>query len=83
MLLEIICIACKSCGEDKQATSDSHVSTPEELTFEERIFFFFNDNRCVFPFENTALNESEFSVSPLRLLQFHPYIKKRHNTGLI
>lgn len=75
MLLEIICIACKSCGEDKQATSDSHVSTSEELTFEERIFF--NDNRCVFPFENTALNESEFSVNSLMLLQFHPYMKKR------
>lgn len=76
MLLEIICIARKSCGEDKQATSDSLVSTSEELTFEERIFFF-NDNRYVFPFENTALNESDFSVDSLRLLQFHPYIKTR------
>lgn len=78
MLLEIICIACKSCGEDKQATSDSHVSTSEELTLEEGIFL--NDNRCVFPFENTALNESEFSVNSLRLLQFHPYIKKKNIT---
>lgn len=52
MLLEIICIACKSCGEDKQATSDSHVSTSEELTLEEGIFL--NDNRCVFPFENSS-----------------------------
>lgn len=80
MLLEVICIACKSCGEDKQATSDSHVSTSEELTFEERIFL--NDNRCVFPFENTALNESESSVNSLRLLQFHRYIKKKDNRGL-
>lgn len=82
MLLEIICIACKSCGEDKQATSDSHVSTSEELTFEGRIFL--NDNRCVFPFENAALNESEFSINSLRLLQFHPYVKKKKKdiTGL-
>lgn len=76
MLLEIICTACKSCGEDKQATSDSHVSTSL------RKEFFFNYNRCVFPFENTDLNESEFSVNSLRLLQFHLYIKKECNTGL-
>lgn len=79
MLLEVICIACKSCGEDKQATSDSHVSTSEELTFEERIFL--NDNRCVFPFENTALNESEFSVNSFKAFAVSSLHKKK-NTGL-
>lgn len=74
MLLEIICIACKSCGEDKQATSDSHVSTSEELTFEERIFFMTID---VYFHLKTQLSMSEFSVNSLMFLQFHPYMKKK------